>query len=93
MLSRITPETGLHYVFHGPNDLRLNCPQTLGSTEALNELHQRGCIGATKPWLDNHWSLILWKLAGMVALDPQTEGIPEKKRWCWSEVIHQLLYR
>jgi breast cancer 2 susceptibility protein len=37
--------------------------------------------------------LILWKLAGMVYLDPELENDPKRKRWCWSEVIRQLLYR
>jgi breast cancer 2 susceptibility protein len=93
MLNQITPDTALFYVFHAQNDLDLNCPHNLGPAEALNELHRQGCSLATKPWVDNHWCLILWKLAAMVAFDPQSEGIPEQKRWCWSEVIRQLLYR
>ncbi|KAF9531916.1 hypothetical protein CPB83DRAFT_867793 [Crepidotus variabilis] len=47
----------------------------------------------TESWVDNHWCLILWKLAGMVALDPEKEAIPDQRRWCWDEVIRQLLYR
>ncbi|KAJ7269415.1 hypothetical protein B0H12DRAFT_1208887 [Mycena haematopus] len=53
----------------------------------------RGCALATKLWVDNHWALILWKLAGMVCLDPAREKDPQAKRWCWAEVIRQLLYR
>ena len=87
MLKQITPDTSLHYLFHGPNG------RNLGPAEALNELHRQGCTMATKAWVDNHWCLILWKLAGMVALDPQSEGIPDQQRWCWSEIIRQLLYR
>ncbi|KAF9469825.1 hypothetical protein BDZ94DRAFT_1286396 [Collybia nuda] len=48
---------------------------------------------ATRPWVENHWCLILWKLAGMVALDPESESNSSKKRWCWDEVMRQLLYR
>lgn len=87
MLNQVTPATALYYVFHSRNS------QNLGPAEALNELHRRGCTMATKPWVDNHWCLILWKLAGMVALDPQRELLPEQKRWSWSEVLRQLVYR
>lgn len=65
----------------------------LGPAEALKELLDRGCTLVTKPWVDNHWSLILWKLAGMVNLDPSKEANVDEKRWCWSEVVRQLLYR
>jgi breast cancer 2 susceptibility protein len=85
-LNKVTPDTAVSYVFHSRNE-------KLGPAEALNELHRQGCTLATKPWVINHWCLILWKLAGMVALDPRSEEIQEQKRWCWSEVIRQLLYR
>ena len=65
----------------------------LGRSAALEELHANGCTLAKQAWVDNHWSLVLWKLAGMVALDPTSESDPSKKRWCWSEVIRQLMYR
>lgn len=29
----------------------------------------------------------------MVALEPEKEGDPATKRWCWKEVMRQLLYR
>ncbi|KAF8971701.1 hypothetical protein BDZ97DRAFT_1913615 [Flammula alnicola] len=68
--------------------------ETMGMpAEALKELLDRGCVLATKPWVDNHWCLVLWKLAGMVALDPEKEMKPDTARWCWAEVIRQLLYR
>lgn len=95
MLKQITPETALYYSFHTTASVpTLSQPTTiLGSAEALRELLDRGCVLATKPWVDNHWCLILWKLAGMVTLDPQKETNLNEKRWCWAEVIHQLLYR
>jgi hypothetical protein len=37
--------------------------------------------------------MILWKLAGMVCLDPEKESDVQRKRWCWGEVMRQLLYR
>ncbi|EKM61613.1 uncharacterized protein PHACADRAFT_248310 [Phanerochaete carnosa HHB-10118-sp] len=65
----------------------------LGPEEAFQELKARGCRLATLPWVENHWGLILWKLAGMVALDPQSEADVKSRRWCWAEVVRQLLYR
>jgi breast cancer 2 susceptibility protein len=98
MLNQITPETALYYNFHttdsSPPPSTISAPQTkLGPDEALKELLRRGCSLATQEWVNNHWCLILWKLAGMVALDPEKEANPDEARWCWSEVIRQLLYR
>lgn len=92
MLNQINSESAMHYVFHDTST-RNSSPMDLGPTEALKELHDRECTLATKPWVDNHWGLILWKLAGMVMLDPEKETKPEMKRWSWAEVIRQLLYR
>ncbi|KAF9270659.1 hypothetical protein L218DRAFT_969147 [Marasmius fiardii PR-910] len=52
-----------------------------------------GCHLMSKDWVVNHWGLILWKLAGMVALDPETEADEERRRWGWTEIWNQLLYR
>ncbi|OBZ79271.1 hypothetical protein A0H81_01562 [Grifola frondosa] len=60
---------------------------------ALEQLLEKGCNLATSEWVENHWSMILWKLAGMVCLEPQHESNPETRRWCWTEVMRQLLYR
>ena len=98
-LSNITPTTALYYSFHTASTTpffltsSLEPAVVLGPTEALSELLERGCTLATKPWVDNHWCLILWKLAGMVSLDPGQESDLTQKRWCWSEVMHQLFYR
>jgi len=67
--------------------------RALNYVAALDELHARGCTLATKPWIENHWALVLWKLAGLAALDPKNESDPARQRWCWPEVIRQLLYR
>ncbi|PPR01921.1 hypothetical protein CVT24_001260 [Panaeolus cyanescens] len=95
VLKRITPATAIHYTFYtasrNPAEAKDNVK--LGPTQALAELLSRGCTLAKQPWVDNHWCLILWKLAGMVALDPKSEINPATKRWCWDEVIRQLLYR
>lgn len=97
-LSQITPATACFYSFYTPSatpneGVKLSDAKPLGPTAALQELHARGCSLATHEWIDNHWPLILWKLAGMVALEPEAESDPDRKRWCWPEVIRQLLYR
>jgi breast cancer 2 susceptibility protein len=90
-ISHVTPTLALYYSFYAPSTNPFQT--TLGPADALDELRRRGCLLATKLWVDNHWSLILWKLAGMVYFDPRAELDPKRTRWCWSEVIRQLLYR
>ncbi|KAG1757223.1 hypothetical protein EDB19DRAFT_1656380 [Suillus lakei] len=97
-LSQITPATALFYTFYTPSATPIEGAQPsdakpLGPAAALEELHARGCSLATQEWVNNHWPLILWKLAGMVTLEPEAESDPDRKRWCWPEVIRQLLYR
>jgi breast cancer 2 susceptibility protein len=48
---------------------------------------------ATQEWVDNHWSLILWKLAGMTTLNPECEVDVHQRRWSWVETMRQLRYR
>ncbi|KZT30791.1 hypothetical protein NEOLEDRAFT_1159892 [Neolentinus lepideus HHB14362 ss-1] len=59
----------------------------------LEQLHAKGCCLATQEWVENHWSLILWKLAGMVCLDPKSESDSRTRRWCWGHILEQFLYR
>ncbi|EKM84055.1 hypothetical protein AGABI1DRAFT_104048 [Agaricus bisporus var. burnettii JB137-S8] len=96
-LKQITPTLATYYSFHTTSailpSLVDEIPQVLGPAAALEELLNLGCSLATKPWVDNHWALILWKLAGMVALDPESENDSSTRRWCWREVKRQLLYR
>lgn len=94
-LKQVTPDNALFYRFHSRS--RDNVPsepnQLLGTGAALADLQDAECELATQEWVNNHWSLILWKLAGMVCLQPQLEADPATRRWCWDEVINQLLYR
>ncbi|KAJ7170173.1 hypothetical protein C8R46DRAFT_225952 [Mycena filopes] len=95
-LKQITPALALYYTFHTPSSslpTDSSPPKLLGPDAALEELLAQGCTLATKLWVDNHWCLILWKLAGMVCLEPERENNLEEKRWCWAEVMRQLLYR
>ncbi|KAL4253568.1 Breast cancer type 2 susceptibility protein [Abortiporus biennis] len=98
-LSQITPQLAPYYCFHSKSSTPFTASQipstekTLGSAAAFEELQSTGCNLATKEWVENHWSLILWKLAGLVYLEPENEKDVDKKRWCWKEVMRQLKYR
>lgn len=76
-----------------PPPFSLETNELLGTKFALDRIVDRGCSRATQEWVDNHWCLILWKLVGMVGLEPERETKEETKRWCWREALHQLLYR
>lgn len=65
----------------------------LGSGAAFSELKRTGFPDVRRDWVDNHWALILWKLAGMAAMDPKRERDPETKRFCWDEAMRQLRAR
>lgn len=67
--------------------------EQLGPKAAFVHLKERGCDLVTQEWVTTQYGLILWKLAGLVCLEPEREQDPKTKRWCWPEVIRQLLYR
>jgi hypothetical protein len=56
---------------------------------ALQQLKNEGCSLVEKAWVENHWIMILWKLANTVLLWPSSQA----NRWSFQEVITQLLYR
>ncbi|KAF7796563.1 hypothetical protein EIP86_007744 [Pleurotus ostreatoroseus] len=99
VLLKMMPQTAPYYTFHTATTRPVYATNTqlsnnkLGPSAALDELKSLGCKLATEEWVLNHWTLILWKLAGMVCLDPQAEDDDDRKRWCWPEVIRQLRYR
>ncbi|KIK70645.1 hypothetical protein GYMLUDRAFT_150232, partial [Collybiopsis luxurians FD-317 M1] len=99
-----TPSLASYYSFYNApqvsNSPSVHLEDQIGPAIALDKLLAHGCSRATKTWVDNAWCLILWKLAGMVTLEPEREsGIPTfggataGPRWCWDEVWKQLLYR
>ncbi|KAG6814155.1 hypothetical protein H0H92_002150 [Tricholoma furcatifolium] len=69
-LSQMTPALAKYYAFHtassNPSLPLTSTPAMLGPVQAFNTLLENGCSLATQDWVDNHWGLILWKLAGMV---------------------------
>lgn len=96
-LPDLSPKSALQhrfYVFSQGISSTHPVPRHLrGPTDALRELKSLGCHLATQEWVENHWSLILWKLAGMVALDPESEADNDRQRWSWAETMRQLRYR
>jgi breast cancer 2 susceptibility protein len=96
-LKQITPETAIHYGFYSAESTSpipgSSSSPRLTAEVAHRELLHQGCTLVTKEWVENHWCMILWKLAGLAALDPDSEQDPKKKRWCWAEVMKQLAYR
>ena len=93
-LTQITPSLALFYSFRTTSNIVDSEKfEKYGPSAALADLKRLGCNLVTNSWVENHWSLILWKLAGMVLLNPDEERDPTKRRWCWPEVMRQLLYR
>ncbi|KAI0033970.1 hypothetical protein K488DRAFT_46526, partial [Vararia minispora EC-137] len=94
-LQLIAPRTAAYYAFNAPMSECTSLSQPpptqvmLGPHAAYDALRELGCTLATQEWVDNHWGLILWKLAGMVAFAPDQE-MEEDKRWSWGEVMRQL---
>ncbi|KAF8514762.1 hypothetical protein JB92DRAFT_2917724 [Gautieria morchelliformis] len=91
LFSLTTVSHFLYYRFNttGPDANPFSTQMSLGSDSALEALLAMDCRLATKGWVDNHWSLILWKMLGMACLEPAKAA----NRWCWSEVMRQLRYR
>ncbi|KAG7099659.1 hypothetical protein E1B28_001485 [Marasmius oreades] len=103
-LSQVNLQTARYYSFYCSNpepecsepppfSIYSTTTPNFGPEHAWERLTAMGCGLASKDWVFNHWCLILWKLAGMVALDPETEADGEKRRWSWEEIWNQLLYR
>lgn len=60
-----------------------------GATDAYTELLQLGAHKVPLKWVQNHWQLILWKLAAYVASDPRRVQV----YWHWDRVLCDLRYR
>lgn len=60
-----------------------------GHDAAFEAMKKAGCSLVKKEWVLNHWILIVWKLANMTLLWPDTQA----PRWTFEEVLNQLLYR
>ena len=98
-LNQVDPETAMYYSFHTDAPIPLRQSQLapkvmeLDAFSAYKELERSGHTMASQHWVSNHWGLILWKLAGLAAFNPKHECDPQRKRWCWGEVMRQMRYR
>ncbi|TBU29846.1 hypothetical protein BD311DRAFT_660398 [Dichomitus squalens] len=93
-LREMSPAMAIYYSFYSAELTNDSAePLQLGPEAAFVQLKELGCRLATQQWVTNHYGLILWKLAGMVCLEPESELDPKTKRWCWREVMRQLRYR
>jgi breast cancer 2 susceptibility protein len=96
-LRSLSPNSAIQYRFHLSPQGRPNAnsvhPGLRGPVDAFRELKAIGGNLATQVWVDNHWSLILWKLAGMAVLDLESGLDVSLKRWSWTETMRQLRYR
>ncbi|SCZ93209.1 BZ3500_MvSof-1268-A1-R1_Chr6-2g08531 [Microbotryum saponariae] len=66
-------------------------PGGLGAAQALQSLFFAGCDYATLPWVANHWSLVVWKLASYVRVEPTM--YKQAEWWSFQAAIRQLKYR
>lgn len=60
-----------------------------GEVEAFQHIQKEGGTYVTQPWVSNHWSLIVWKYAGLV----RTQSDLFNTYWNWEAVLNQLKYR
>ncbi|SGZ16932.1 BQ5605_C020g09080 [Microbotryum silenes-dioicae] len=66
-------------------------PGGFGAAQALQSLFFAGCDYATLPWVANHWSLVVWKLASYVRVEPTMYR--QAEWWSFQAAIRQLKYR
>ncbi|TIB11972.1 hypothetical protein E3P89_02451 [Wallemia ichthyophaga] len=58
------------------------------STNAFQDMKNRGCTSINLRWVKNHWKFIITKLSAIIRSCPS-----EMTRWSYQEVLGQLLYR
>lgn len=60
-----------------------------GPEDVLREFQNGGLAHVGIQWVQNHWKMILWKLASIVRTNPQLFS----EKWNYREVVRQLKYR
>ncbi len=71
---------GIDYCFAGP---------ARGDRTAARQAMLDARCTVSQKWVDNHFCLILWKLASTVRANPALY----QQKWSFAEVIRQLKYR
>ncbi len=92
-IPQVNPDNAICYRFHQTESLTCSSEPhrlgLLGAQEALSFLLHRGCRLATQPWVDCHWSLILWKKASMICCQPALFD----SMWKFESICKDLLYQ
>jgi hypothetical protein len=78
----INPSTAGFYTFLDNGIMK-------GPDDVVKELHEEGLTHVGLDWVQNHWKMILWKLASIVQTNPQLFS----EKWNCREVVRQLKYR
>jgi breast cancer 2 susceptibility protein len=81
-IAKIDPQNASFYHFSVGTDMK-------GPDDAYKRISTEGCSQIGPTWVEQHWSLILLKLASIVRAKP---ALWETK-WTYEEVIRQLKYR
>lgn len=82
----INSSNAAYYSFCDTTDRTRNLDHSI----ALVELTAAGCEGLTPAWVENHWALVLWKLACLVRSKP---SFFQEEKFSWEEMLKQLKYR
>jgi breast cancer 2 susceptibility protein len=81
-MNAITPATAAFYTFVDEGIMK-------GPPEMLKEFETEGLTYVDLEWVENHWKMILWKLASIVKAKPDLFH----EKWNYREVKRQLQYR
>lgn len=87
----MTSYSGLDYLFSSSDHTK-----QLGWQDAHEFLISRGARLIDDLWVQNHWSLILWKQAGLfkaMVSSGQCPATGDSDVWSFGTVCNQLLYR
>jgi breast cancer 2 susceptibility protein len=60
-----------------------------GPEDVLREFQNSGLAHVGIQWVQNHWKMILWKLASIVRMNHHLFS----EKWNYREVVRQLKYR
>lgn len=55
----------------------------------MSEFQDQGLTHVDIAWVQNHWKMVLWKLASIVKANPDLFSA----KWNYREVVRQLKYR
>jgi breast cancer 2 susceptibility protein len=78
----VNPSTAPYYRFSYLDIMR-------GPQDVMEEFRAEGLGHVGIEWFENHWRMIVWKLASMVRAKPELF----QQKWTYREVVRQMKYR